>query len=167
MMATQVHEQELTLADQVVRLATLNAWLIGIAESCTGGSISAQISRVSGASKVFQGSVVAYANEPKTSLLGVSKEAILSRGAVSKVVAESMAQGVIPLLGCNLGIGVTGIAGPGGGNLSKPVGTIYMALARPGYETIARQYYFEGDRSEIRQQTIDALFEWLIGLDAS
>ncbi|RUL88615.1 competence/damage-inducible protein A [Tautonia sociabilis] len=102
---------------------------IAVAESCTGGLIAHRITRIDGVSPVFPGGVVSYANEAKSELLGVPDDLIAARGAVSPEVAEAMAEGVRRRLGADLGLAVTGVAGPTGGSPEKPVGLVYLGLA--------------------------------------
>jgi nicotinamide-nucleotide amidase len=100
---------------------------ISTAESCTGGLIASKITQISGASKVFKGSVVAYNNDVKAHLLHVSESDLSDRGAVSEKVVEQMATGVAKLLSTDISIAVSGIAGPDGGSADKPVGTVWFA----------------------------------------
>ena len=102
---------------------------LALAESCTGGWVSKLITDVSGASSVYQGGVCSYSNEVKMNLLGVKEESLASFGAVSEQVAVQMAEGVRKALNSNIGIGITGIAGPLSDNTAKPVGLIYIAIA--------------------------------------
>jgi nicotinamide-nucleotide amidase len=120
-----------TLVSSVARLLTGKKATLAVAESCTGGAISAAITSLAGASEYYLGSVVSYSNEVKTSVLGVSPEDIATHGAVSGRVAEQMAAGVKKLLGSDYSIATTGIAGPGGGTPEKPVGTVWIAVAGP------------------------------------
>jgi len=124
---------------------------ISIAESCTGGLISSLVTDNPGASLYFSGSVVSYSNKIKIYVLGVPRDLILRYGAVSRQVAEKMAIGVKKLMKTILGISVTGIAGPGGGTRSKPVGLVYMALAYKK-EIISKKFNFTGTRKEIKQK---------------
>ena len=102
---------------------------IAVAESCTGGSLGAMLTDIEGSSAYFMGGVIAYSNEVKMKLLGVSEDVLTKEGAVSAIVAEQMATGVIKRLGTDWGIGITGIAGPGGGTDTKPVGLVYIGIA--------------------------------------
>ena len=101
---------------------------VATAESCTGGGVASRITEISGCSEVFQCGVVAYANEVKVKLLGVSSNTLRTHGAVSKEVAEEMAKGIRKVSGSDIGIGITGIAGPSGGSEEKPVGLVYVAV---------------------------------------
>jgi PncC family amidohydrolase len=104
---------------------------LAVAESCTGGLLSSRITDVAGASEYFRGGVVAYSEEVKERVLGVSPEVLRGQGAVSEACAREMAQGVRKLLGADLALATTGVAGPGGGTPKKPVGLVFIALATP------------------------------------
>jgi nicotinamide-nucleotide amidase len=131
---------------------------ISTAESCTGGLLAAHITSVPGASDVFRGAVVSYDNEVKIRELGVPKNILTKRGAVSEEVACLMAEGVRKKLGTTFAISITGIAGPSGGTEAKPVGTVWIGLAQAGQKPIAKLFQFMGDRSAVRERsTITAL----------
>jgi nicotinamide-nucleotide amidase len=125
---------------------------IAVAESCTGGLLGGRLTAVPGSSAVVQGGVIAYANEVKIRELGVPSEVIDVHGAVSEPVARAMASGVRTRFGTSIGIGVTGIAGPGGGTPEKPVGTVWVAVDLNG-DVHAVRAVVPGDRREIRQRT--------------
>ena len=130
---------------------------VAAAESCTGGLLAELLTRVPGASAVFDLGVVAYANAMKERLLGVPGEALEAHGAVSEPVSRALAEGARRTAAATWGLGITGIAGPTGGTPEKPVGTVHVALAGPGgTEAVARLY--RGDRERIRRQ---AAFEAL------
>jgi len=126
---------------------------IGTAESCTGGSIAALLTSVAGSSDYFAGSIVAYSNSVKQSVLGVSESDLIRYGAVSQQVVEQMAQGALRVLGCDWTIATSGIAGPGGGTPEKPVGTIWIAIANRN-KTISKQYCFNTTREQNVQRTV-------------
>ena len=107
---------------------------LAAAESCTGGLICHLLTNIPGSSAYLRGGVVAYADSVKANVLGVPDELVATHGAVSAPVAEAMARGVRRLLGTEVGVGVTGIAGPTGGTPAKPVGTVYLALSTPELE---------------------------------
>lgn len=147
----------------LVEKCTASGISIAVAESCTGGLIAHRITNVSGASAVFSGSVVAYANEVKMNLLGVPEEALTRCGAVSEPVALAMAEGVRNAMNTDFSAAVTGIAGPGGGTEEKPVGTVYIAVAGPA-GTRAYLHHFTGNRSDIKTQTAEAALSHLLEL---
>ena len=128
---------------------------IALAESCTGGLISSRITDVAGASDYFEAGLVTYSNRAKESILSVPHDLLVAKGSVSAEVAGRMAEGARQVTGADIGLSVTGIAGPGGGSVEKPVGTVYMGLAAEG-KTLVRQHLFSGDRAAVRSQTSDA-----------
>ncbi len=147
---------------QVVRRLLELGQRVATAESCTGGGIGARLTAVSGASGVFDGGVISYANEVKERLLGVSATDLATVGAVSAEVALQMAQGVKRLMRADWALSVTGLAGPGGATPDKPVGLVYIGLARPDGTVSARRCFFLGDRDEIRSQSATAALGWLL-----
>ena len=128
---------------------------LATAESCTGGLVSHRVTNVSGCSAYFLGGVVSYANDVKEYVLGIDHATLYGQGAVSEGVARQMAQGVRRALRADLGIAITGIAGPGGGSNDKPVGLTYVALAAPDAET-AERYVWAGDREANKAQSAEA-----------
>jgi len=138
-------------------LAARGLW-IAAAESCTGGLVTSRLTDVAGSSRYVGASVVAYANDAKVSLLGVPEALIAGHGAVSEPVARAMAEGIRARAGADLGLGITGIAGPGGGTPEKPVGTVVVALASAG-GTTARSYRFFGDRELVKFQASQAALD--------
>ena len=126
---------------------------IAVAESCTAGLLAARLADPPGASQYLAGGVVAYSNQAKIDLLGVQPDLIDAHGAVSPEVAEAMADGAIARLDSNLGVGVTGIAGPGGGSEDKPVGSVCICVKAPNGPAIARHPVIPGDRFEIRDRS--------------
>lgn len=131
-----------TLASVVGQLLNQKSQTLSVAESCTGGGLGAKLTQVSGSSSYFKGGIIAYANEVKNALLGVKQTDLDQLGAVSGVVAQQMAQGVKDKLGTDWGIGITGIAGPGGGTAEKPVGLVYLGLADPQGNVTSWEYRF-------------------------
>jgi nicotinamide-nucleotide amidase len=117
------------VADALVAALRQSVRTLAVAESCTGGRVAAQITAIPDVSSVFLGGVVSYANEVKAEMLGVPRELIASRGAVSPEVAQAMARGVRERTGADLGLSITGIAGPAGGSAEKPVGLVFLGLA--------------------------------------
>ncbi len=139
------------LPELVVARLAARGERVAAAESCTGGLLSELVTRVSGASAVFDLGVVAYANAMKERVLGVPAEALTAHGAVSEPVARALAEGARRAGETTWGLGITGIAGPTGGTPEKPVGTVHVALAGPaGTQAVARLY--RGDRERIRRQ---------------
>ena len=136
---------------------------ISAAESCTGGLFAKYITDIPGSASVLDVSIVTYANEAKIKFLGVSEENIKSYGVVSEAVAKEMASGVRKLMNANVGIGITGIAGPGGGTPEKPVGTVWTAIDIDG-EIYAEKLSLNGDRETVREATCNAVFERLVSL---
>jgi nicotinamide-nucleotide amidase len=130
---------------------------LAVAESCTGGMLGERITNIPGSSDVFLGGVVAYHNDVKTKLLGVRAEDLERYGAVSEEVALQMASGVRARTGADVGVSVTGIAGPGGGTPEKPVGLVWIAV--DGADAKARRFHVVGDRTEIRQRAAQAALE--------
>ncbi len=129
---------------------------IATAESCTGGLISALLTEIPGSSEVFVVGFITYANDAKHALVGVDKKLIEQHGAVSAEVATSMAEGALHTGHVDLAVAVTGIAGPAGGNTSKPVGTVHIAVAAKNKPTLQRVHHFTGDRSAIRIASVEA-----------
>jgi len=151
------------LAEAVgVRLLGLGLQL-AVAESCTGGLIAKRLTDHSGSSGYLCGGVVAYSDLAKERVLGVGPDKITAQGAVSREVAEAMALGVAKLLGAEVGVGVTGIAGPEGGTANKPVGTVWYA-ASLGEEVRSRCDVFPGDREGVRERAAQAALALLLQL---
>ena len=148
-----------TLEGIVARLLTEKKLTLAVAESCTGGLITDRLTDVPGSSIFLERGVVTYSNASKMSLLGVPEAVIAAHGAVSEETARLMAEGVRRLAGTDLGLAVTGIAGPTGGTEAKPVGTIYIALADGG-TTRCRHYAFRWDRR--RNKVVAAQFALLM-----
>ncbi|MGE0132630.1 MAG: competence/damage-inducible protein A [Blastocatellales bacterium] len=149
-----------TLEEVVGELLKLRGYTLATAESCTGGLLAGRITDVPGSSEYFLEGVVSYSNEAKTDLLGVPKKLIKEHGAVSQQVAEAMAAGIRKRAGSTFGIGITGVAGPGGGSEEKPVGLVYIALA-DDTQSIARKFIFPGDRQFIRTLSVNAALDML------
>jgi len=138
-------------------------WKIATAESCTGGLIAAACTAVAGSSDWFERGVVSYSNEAKAELLGVPMALIQAHGAVSAEVARAMAEGALAHSHAQLAVAVTGIAGPAGATPGKPVGTVWLALARAGDAGAqAELLTLAGDRAAIREQTVRHALQRLI-----
>jgi nicotinamide-nucleotide amidase len=141
------------LLEKNVKLAT--------AESCTGGLLSARLTDIPGISVVFLGGVVSYWDEVKRDMLGVPSETLHQFGAVSEETARAMAEGVRDRLGADVAVSITGIAGPSGGSDEKPVGTVWIGLAKEGSETSARLFHFVGDRELVRERSVYAALDMI------
>jgi nicotinamide-nucleotide amidase len=142
---------EHTLEGEIGQLLRYHDLKLAVAESATGGLIAARIVHVAGSSEYFKGGVVAYDNAVKERVLGVSAETLATQGAVSEETAREMAEGVMKLMGAEVAISDTGIAGPAGGTPTKPVGLFYIGLAS-ARGVRAEEYFFSGTRGEIRHQ---------------
>jgi len=129
-------------------------WKIATAESCTGGLIAGTLTAIAGSSDVYDRGWVTYSNEAKREQLGVPSMVLDARGAVSGEVAEAMAMGALHRSQAHVAISVTGIAGPGGGSAEKPVGLVYIGLARKDGWSQVERCMFDGDRDSIRSQTV-------------
>lgn len=135
-----------TLTAVVGKLLNTAGQTLSVAESCTGGGLGSMLTEVPGSSSYFQGGVIAYANQVKTALLHVKNQDLEHHGAVSNVVAEQMALGVKQCLATDWGIGITGIAGPGGDTEEKPIGLVYIGLATPENKVLSYEYRFGQQR---------------------
>lgn len=141
-----------TLEQAVVEALATRGRTLALAESCTGGMLGARLTDVAGSSAVFQGGIVSYANEAKVRLLGVDADLLARHGAVSREVAAAMAQGARERLEADLGVAITGIAGPGGGTEEKPVGLVYIGLATPE-RVVVTENHFIGIRQDVRRRS--------------
>lgn len=139
-----------------------NKLTLSIAESCTGGSISARLTKLPGSSNYFLGSVVAYSNTLKVNLLHVLEKTLENQGAVSKGVVTEMAQGIIMLTKSHFSIAVSGIAGPSGGTPEKPVGTIWAAIGRQGLPPYVWHFFLQGNREIIIEEAVNVCLEQLL-----
>lgn len=135
---------------EIARKLVKKGLTLAVAESCTGGLLSSMLTDVPGSSKWFKGAVVAYTNEVKTRILGVKAETLKKYGAVSGETALELAQGVRKKLKTDIGISVTGLAGPGGGTKETPVGTVFIG-AYDGKETLVKKLELTGSRVKIKK----------------
>lgn len=149
------------IALQLVEKLTAGLKTLAVAESCTGGKISAAITSVPGSSKVFMGGLVSYSNTAKCDMLGVSAGLIEEHGAVSEEVALQMAAGARQRFGADFGLSVTGIAGPNGGTPEKPVGLVYVGLA-DSKSSMVSKLNLTGNRDEIQLETVAAALNLII-----
>jgi PncC family amidohydrolase len=146
---------------QIGEMLLARGWRLAAAESCTGGLISHRVTNISGSSVYFLGGVTAYANEVKMGMLGVAEQTLIENGAVSSETVAEMAAGVRSRLGADVGVSVSGIAGPGGGTPEKPVGLVWIGVAGPdGVWT--RRFKFQGGREQIKDQSAEAALQ-LVG----
>jgi nicotinamide-nucleotide amidase len=149
-----VQDEVLALGDALRR----RGWHLASAESCTGGLIAAACPAAAGSSDWFERGFVTYSNAAKSELLGVDPALIATQGAVSEAVARAMAEGAVRRAGVDLGVAVTGIAGPGGATPGKPVGMVWLAVAQReaagGVEVRAERLQLDGDRASVREQTV-------------
>ena len=136
---------------------------IATAESCTGGMVGQRITNVSGSSSVYPGGIISYCNEVKHRFLGVDQGLLDSLGPVSEPVAAAMAEGARRALGTELGVGVTGIAGPNSDESGKPVGLVYVGVS-DGTQTLVREFHFQGSRAAVRLQASDACLALVLEL---
>ena len=147
-------EQE-TLEESIAKLLIANRLTVTTAESCTGGLLAGRLVNVSGVSEVFKEGYITYSNEAKEKLLGVAKETLAQFGAVSPQTAEEMARGCAAAAGADIGIGITGVAGPDGGTEEKPVGLVYIGCQVCGKSAV-KEYHFKGNRNKIREASVSA-----------
>ncbi len=153
------HDSELArVAGERLREA---GWRVVTAESCTGGLVGHLLTEIAGSSSYYLGGVIAYDNAVKRNQLGVKAETIETVGAVSESCAREMAAGARRLLGTEVAIATTGIAGPGGGTPEKPVGLVYVAVATPS-EVHCKRYVFDGDRTANKEETARRALELLL-----
>ena len=178
-------DASITIADSLVAQVALlgdalraRGWRLATAESCTGGLLAGTCTAPAGASDWFAAGFVTYANDAKSGLLGVPDALIAAHGAVSAEVAEAMARGALRHAGVDLALSVTGIAGPGGGSVAKPVGTVWLGLAwahardtpeglpagadAPRVRARTERLDLSGDRAQIRAQTVAIALERLV-----
>jgi nicotinamide-nucleotide amidase len=151
-----------TLAETVLDLCRRRGWKVATAESCTGGMIAAALTDIAGSSEVVERGLVTYSNEAKTELLGVPSALIAVLGAVSGEVAASMVEGALARAPVDVAVSVTGIAGPGGGSDAKPVGLVWLGVARKGGAARVERQIFTGDREQVRAAATRRALELLI-----
>lgn len=149
------------LKEQVVELLIKNKLSCSTVESCTGGLLSANLIDVPGVSEVFKAGIVSYSNKAKKKIVGVKKSTLKKYGAVSAEVAREMVKGMHRINKSDVIVSTTGIAGPGGGTDKKPVGLVYIACYVCGTITV-REYHFDGDRTNVRNQSVTAALELML-----
>ena len=150
MLPADLQAQAATLLDRCKQAGLM----LATAESCTGGLIAGTLTEIAGSSAVVDRGFVTYSNEAKAEMLGVDPALIATHGAVSEPVARAMAEGALARSRADIAVAVTGVAGPGGGTATKPVGLVHFAVARKGRETVAYHEVFPGDRSAVREATV-------------
>ncbi len=148
------------LAEVVLARLGQRGETLAVAESCTGGLVASWLTEVAGASTVFMGGVVSYSNAAKEAVLGVPQQVLVEHGAVSEAVARAMAEGARACFATTWGVGVTGIAGPTGGTVDKPVGLVHWAVAGPA-ATVAGRRLFPGNRALVREWSANAVLDHL------
>lgn len=153
-----------TLAEKVGESLSARGFMLAIAESCTGGWASAAVTAVAGSSAWFERGFVTYSNAAKQEMLGVEAETLAAHGAVSEAVVTQMAEGAIAGSGAQASIAISGIAGPGGGSATKPVGLVCLGWAVQGGETRARCLHCPGGREDVRRQAVALALEGLLEL---
>ena len=149
------------LEQKVGELLSQRGWTLAVAESCTGGLLGHLITNVSGSSAYFAGGVISYSNEAKEAVLGVPHQILIEHGAVSRETALAMARGARRVLGTDLAVSVTGIAGPTGGTPEKPVGLVYIGLAAEDAE-FAEKHVWAGDRESNKAQSAEAALKLIL-----
>ena len=150
-----------SMEESIVRLLIERKATLSTAESCTGGHLANRITDVPGASAVFVEGFVTYSNLSKTELLGVSADLLVAHGAVSEEVVRAMAEGALAKSGANHALATTGIAGPGGGSVGKPVGTVWLALSSRGEETVSWKQHLPLDRRAFKQAVTQSALDRL------
>ena len=158
----------LDISKEVAKLLIARGWTLALAESCTGGLVCAALTDLAGSSDWFERGYITYSNQAKTECLGVPAETIESFGAVSEQVAKAMSEGAQKNAGVNVSVSITGIAGPAGGSIEKPVGTVCFGWTIPKENlvaiTICKTMQFSGDRQAVREQARDYALSELIEL---
>ena len=151
----------LALAESVLAACRARNWHLATAESCTGGLVAAALTAIAGSSDVVERSFVAYSNEAKIELLGVPADTIAAHGGVSAQTCAAMARGTIARAPVDLAVSITGVAGPGGGTPQKPVGLVYLGVARKDGAARVERRIFPGDRTAVRDAALLLALELL------
>jgi nicotinamide-nucleotide amidase len=152
------------LAHRLGAAAQAGHHMLVTAESCTGGWIAKVLTDIAGSSAWFECGIAAYSYESKQALLGVRPETLEHHGAVSRETVLEMVSGALVHSGATLSVAVTGIAGPSGGTVGKPVGTVWIAWKRRGGYATAEVFHFDGDREAVRRRTVEAALQGLVRL---
>lgn len=151
-----------SLEQQVGALLLERQWTISTAESCTGGLILHKLTNIAGSSAYVLGGVVAYSNQVKQNILRVKQGTLIAHGAVSEQTATEMVLGVRDLLKTDVALSVTGIAGPGGGTASKPVGLTYIGIAAPNDVLVIKRHVWEGNRIAVKEASTQAALQLVL-----
>lgn len=146
-------DENISLEAAIINELTDRQMTLGVAESCTGGLLSARLINVPGASEVYKAGLVTYSNKAKHELINVKKETLENFGAVSRETAKEMVEGTLKTTGADYAVAITGIAGPGGGTKEKPVGLVYIGCGRKNHIVI-KQYQFNGNRTKVRESSV-------------
>jgi len=150
------------LAESVGRTLKQKGLMLASAESCTGGWIGEAVTAIAGSSEWFDCGVVAYSYEAKRAFLGVRPQTLEAHGAVSREAVIEMVSGALANSGAGIAVAVTGIAGPGGGTVDKPVGTVWLAWGQCDGPPVAKLFHFDGDRDAVRRKSVAAAFSGLL-----
>ncbi|MDR0887880.1 MAG: CinA family protein [Candidatus Methanoplasma sp.] len=153
--------ERIVSAEDISSLFAKRNYSLSVAESCTGGLIGATITSVPGSSKFFLGSTVVYSNAAKENILGVRHGTLEKYGAVSKETAKEMAECAFRIFDSDIAVSVTGIAGPGGGTVNKPVGLVFIGITDRKH-TETKEFTFTGNRDSVRKSAVDAALGYLI-----
>ena len=151
----------LVLAEAVLAACRARDWHLATAESCTGGLVAAALTAIAGSSDVVERGFVAYSNEAKMELLGVTADTIAAHGSVSAQTCAAMARGAVARAPVDLAVSITGVAGPGGGTPQKPVGLVYLGVARKDGGVRVERRIFPGDRAAVRDAALALALELL------
>ena len=154
-------DDPLTLCEWLQRLCLARGLSVTTAESCTGGGVASAITEIAGSSGYFETGYVTYSNTAKTRLLGVSQATLDTHGAVSRETVMAMVAGACRESGADIGVAISGVAGPGGGSVEKPVGTVWFAWGDAGAQQ-AECRQFHGDRRAVREQAVRVALAGLI-----
>jgi nicotinamide-nucleotide amidase len=159
-----IYSEIYSLSELVGKQLLARNWRVATAESCTGGGIAAAITKIAGSSAWFEYGIVSYADTAKEKLLHVNVKDLEKHGAVSEVIVVQMAKGMLAVSGADIAVAVSGIAGPSGGSIEKPVGSVWFAWALADGRVSAQYFCFVGQRNDIQQQSIAEGLRGLIAL---
>jgi PncC family amidohydrolase len=160
-MTMKKYGTDVPLEDIIGKILVEKKLTISTAESCTGGMLAGRLINYPGISSVFLEGLITYSNEAKMKRLRVNNDTLQKYGAVSEATAREMVSGLVAYAGTDIGISVTGIAGPGGGTIEKPVGLVYIGLSIRG-QVYVKRFIFQGSRADIREKTVEIALSWLI-----